>query len=1841
MFPFKKLMIIMKKEMSLENEEEVLALVSMPNLVIDSSVSSTDRTLTENVNTCMVPPVSPKTRVSHIDEIKNKITEYYLYVDHSRNIRKIKYLCSYVAFKFSWKVLNKIQNLCNISPGINVNFNVCVHESYHDIVDNAPITSYTKTRSINSYTSSVTDLLEILEVNNSRGMNQDVTVFYSIDDEGAVSCGTFSITPQNYNESCVRQRRTRYEEMVTGPIYRKLLRKARVNYGKIYIDDFGMGPEYSSDEAGDGPWTFFANKHDLHTIFQQVQFGDEIIFRTLDTQILAIISIMEGYILVESTKYRVNLIRTLKSLTDWEVCFHFETHTQLGVEYSSNNAGDGPNMINKIITFVMDAEANSSCIMRDHLGEIQGIIEKMPSGATYIFCLNTELDMLLTEIYQFDNDVHIILVNHRQFLMLSQIQNSTSKEWIIDLVEDIGVLLYYFSKATCKTDFLIPIVAFIKSRTKGSLILTLTEQALWQKFTSLFYPDEDEIPQQSFEDLIGSFRDYYDNFTMIQESEFAKKMKKFVLYALSTSLFDKIGITFDTFNYTVFEEATIKRKFNNKLGLIKALTDLTLFICEKGIQIYKTGDAYTIFHSSKNYLRWKGEFDRIVRQQPHLSRAKELGFSEEEFDRNLDIILSEGLSIQKYAPDLGKFEKDLVDRHINVLLSIKDDRRLTKCISEEREVPFSILINSTSGVGKGTIKEMLFKAYAKHNKMGQDPGYKYVRCPDDEFWSGYETHKYCVIMDDVAFINPSAAQGVDPTCMEFLKVVNSVPYVTNQAALEDKGKIPLKCKLVLATTNVEDLNAYYYFSCPSAVQRRFPYIVEPKVREEFATSGGMLDTSRTTLGEIPDYWTWTVKRVEPQPDPTRRKQLADTTLILQDASLNEFNRWYHEAMDEHNMKTQVMKESLSVIDNLQVCYTCYRYNCEIDHTQSTELYAFEAMVFVRSFIFIMLYIYISWIHAFLNSSIFRGVARLFRVIRYTNQLNNSVLDFASRMDSIWVRIGYRQYKRLSPNSKFLLAIAAALATVASSCALTNLILGRSKPKKSSRNQQSEEHCCRPIPDDKERPNVWYQKEFGLSEIDTPISSRSISTINRDQLFSIIEKNIVRFKKVDNGQSTNAVCLKGNLYVFNAHFIKEESCRVHCGSTSRNQVSDSVQFILDKKNITIDFKSDLAFVRINKLPPKKDITKYIPSKYLNIQANGFYVLKRKDYSCGILPVTKIRNRFIENRNIETEGWEGNVGAPTDYGDCGSILVMESARGPLIVGIHAIGLASYVASVSLTLEKISKVVNLDEEVEISEPMLQSETASREITNLHRKSVFRYLEEGSAEVYGTFVGHRGNNKSSVEETPISKYMQQVEGVTIKYTKPDMRTYRPWRIAAKEMVDIPNFFNTSILNECVDNFTNEILERLPKNELKLLSVYDTFTSVNGAAGVAYVDKINRNTSAGNPWRKSKRHYLINVPPEGELLDPMMPTQEILDRVDQIETLYKKGHVVKPNFCAHLKDEPVSFKKADIGKTRVFTGAPFDWSIVVRKYLLSFIRVLQRNRFIFEAAPGTIAQSKEWGDIYHYLTEHGRDKIVAGDYKAFDKRMQPEFILGAYKIIANVLKMSGNYTDEQLKVIKCIAYDTAFPLVDFNGDLVQFYGSNPSGHPLTVIINSLVNSLYMRYCYYILNPKKECATFKTNVNLLTYGDDNIMGVNSKINWFNHTTISRTLDSIGITYTMADKESESVPYICIDEATFLKRSWRFDHSVDNYLAPLELDSIEKMLTVWTRSRSVTESEQIMSVISSACREYFFYGKEIFETKRNMFQDIINRHNLRDWQEDWVLPTHSQLVENYNEINELL
>jgi hypothetical protein len=787
----------------------------------------------------------------------------------------------------------------------------------------------------------------------------------------------------------------------------------------------------------------------------------------------------------------------------------------------------------------------------------------------------------------------------------------------------------------------------------------------------------------------------------------------------------------------------------------------------------------------------------------------------------------------------------------------------------------------------------------------------------------------------------------------------------------------------------------------------------------------------------------------------------------------------------------------------------------------------------------------------------------------------------------------------------------------------------------------------PQPKGDKLENVWYKDSFECTTFDIPKPALSRVDWSLDKSTAFVARNCVSFKRrVRDGDNIiekrgKGFCVCGQTYVFNNHCLPGESFELELiFHNAKDGISENFISLVTPSQITRLPEKDLVFVNMPSIPPRCDMRDWFAldsfagrfdgtyvarSLQGDIQLNNFRATQKmldfsfEDPSCSV----SIKNNF----------WRGNTAHPTALGDCGSILLVKTAMGPLILGLHTLGgLMHFGCATSLTRETIDSVLGNKMIIHDNRPVLQVGEYKKELVQLHKKATTRYIEKGTMQVYGSLAGFRRKLKSRVTKTIMCNKAIE-HGYSIKTGPPVMNSYKPWRKALLDLADPVTHMDLTLLKHCKECFLKDILDNVPAEDLAEVKVYDLNTAVNGKPGLAYVDKMPRNTSAGFPFNKSKKYFLEKVDPFDDFQHPVKITCEIEDDMDRMIKNYEKNIMNCPVFTGSLKDEPLPFSKIEDEATRVFCGAPMSWSILVRMYFLPIVRLVQKNRFLFESGPGTIAQSKEWDDIYEYLVQFGIDRIVAGDYRKFDKRMPAAVILEAFDLLISICRAAG-YSDRDICVCLGIAYDTAFPTIDFNGELLRIFGSNPSGHPLTVIINGIANCLYVRYCYATNHPLRTCCDFKSNVALMTYGDDMIMGVNRRCTWLDHTKMQQVLASIGIGFTMADKTAPSIPFININEASFLKRTWRYEPELGLRVCPIDHDSINKMLTMCVASKTVSPELQGVAVLDTATREYFWYGKEIFEEKRKLFNKFIEELGLEPYLER-NLPTWSQLVSEFN------
>jgi hypothetical protein len=786
----------------------------------------------------------------------------------------------------------------------------------------------------------------------------------------------------------------------------------------------------------------------------------------------------------------------------------------------------------------------------------------------------------------------------------------------------------------------------------------------------------------------------------------------------------------------------------------------------------------------------------------------------------------------------------------------------------------------------------------------------------------------------------------------------------------------------------------------------------------------------------------------------------------------------------------------------------------------------------------------------------------------------------------------------------------------------------------------------------EKKNVWYYSDpYVVSDIDVSQQSRTAASQpgSFDKLAEKVHANVARIFITDQHPSVErrkfkantAFNVAGHVWVMNKHSCFQPPFYLTMNRTANTKgiKSGAKDVYVDESMVLFHPDLDLAFVNLLQFPPGYSLRNYFGGECLNgIYKGAYYGLSMS----GVREIKAVANLvrkdpphycYYDEVELCINGhvWYGRVDEDTIQGSCGTPLLTSHG---VILGIHVLGGSrNTIGAIKVSRELVEGALRHFHDYGFERgPIPYSEQgAERVLGPVHEKSPVMFTESGYANVYGSFRDFRVKHKSSVVPTLLNDFLSQ-KGYEEKYGPPDMG-YMPEWIKLQDIVNTNMQIPLAELRECTDAYIQDALEALPDGALTAMKVFDLHTAVNGQAGVEYCDKLKRNTSAGAPFKKSKRHFLHPVEgPEGAdwvALDPVIES-----RVDRIIEAYQNKKMFHPQFCAQKKDEPRKKRRIVTKETRIFTGAEMAWTVVVRMYLLSFVMLVQTHRHAFEAYPGTVAQSLEWEELFHRLTQHGH-LYLDGDYKTFDSTMSAIVMMEAMRVIWTFAKLAG-YSDLELQVVWGIALDTSFSTVDYFGCLIQLLGMNPSGHALTVVINCIANSIYMRFAWKRLSPGPEfpLTSFRKYVALATYGDDNGLNVSYETMWFNHTAIQAALKEIGIIYTMANKEEESRPFGIITKGSFLKRSWRFDCDIGAWVGPLELESIEKMLMTTMRSKTICDEARDIAIVGSAVREYFFHGRVIFEEKVTLLKEAVVVSGLSMYVEESTFPSFGELVRTF-------
>lgn len=578
-----------------------------------------------------------------------------------------------------------------------------------------------------------------------------------------------------------------------------------------------------------------------------------------------------------------------------------------------------------------------------------------------------------------------------------------------------------------------------------------------------------------------------------------------------------------------------------------------------------------------------------------------------------------------------------------------------------------------------------------------------------------------------------------------------------------------------------------------------------------------------------------------------------------------------------------------------------------------------------------------------------------------------------------------------------------------------------------------------------------------------------------------------------------------------------------------------------------------------------------------------------------------------------GWETNLA--TESGDCGAVLMAMSNVLPApgkVLGIHTAG---YVKrnlgfSVLITREQVEQALTRLPPQVLGLPVPPE--VDRDESN---SQGMRISPEGDYSLYGTMPNKLSPSqpmKTNFVKTPFSEELlkdipnPKKPAYLRPFTNSEGVKVSPLRLALQKYGKSTTPFSFRNIKKskafCVNLFRN-VLKGTEKR------VFSESEAINGIPGLDFADRLNMKSSPGWPYQcldKQSPGKFALFDEEGKVINA-----ELRKRIDERTENAKKGERVPSLWRDCLKDELRPNEKVEAGKSRLFTIAPVDYTIAVRRMFMDFAIAFYGNSCNFFSAVGINPESYEWTKLYNYLAKTGT-KCVAGDYSTFDGTLMPEMIDAVADIInewyddgAENAMQRRVYINEMIHTMQLV-----------ENCVYATHQGNPSGNPLTVIVNTIVNFLYLCCVFLEIYPESSLEEFYEAVSVICYGDDVLFTVMEKFSKFHFNTVKDVLAVHGIGFTTDAKISENAPdFVELDSVTFLKRGFRVDTEFGKSfkLPTMAKDTLHSYFH-WVRSSEEME-DQLRENMRSALTFAAFHGREFYESYHNKWEKCMREADL--------------------------
>jgi len=1154
---------------------------------------------------------------------------------------------------------------------------------------------------------------------------------------------------------------------------------------------------------------------------------------------------------------------------------------------------------------------------------------------------------------------------------------------------------------------------------------------------------------------------------------------------------------------------------------------------------------------------------------------------------------------------------------------------------KQRTAPLAVLIQGETGIGKSFLTDYIIKLLAKyHNKLVsdnqiegklydlQDLGdLKYSFNPMNEFYDGYK-QQFSVVLDDFGQRKDSEANP-NPEYAEIIQIVNEAQYVVHSAHLADKGKIYMRSNFVLASTNhlKQNIKSITY---PKALYRRFKAIARFRVKPQFALPNGSLNIPsllgkiRTDIYDIDLYDTDSLTNINQQPVVQRTisfDQYIQALCLLYKDIFSSSKNYTKFMADEANFNIEIDENAIRNLPMFQMAEDDSSSLSSTDTLHSVEdgdLIYEEEVTSVGEIV------------TTFQTELLEDIQKKIPV--------EPILSFSwlkQHFTNFNMCTNFKYYKdQIISNWKTIVGIVCGFIGTLSMFYKFGKVVTTCRGCKEFERFKTDKHAY-----------LYYyhimKRKYNTCEVcknvatldpSTPVNEllteiERLRKVESDVDFEYLQdevayNNVEKYVKNtlnitgmtdDNLTLGSIIMMKGVIGLTNAHNLtaisKNETFRVAAfnGVPQTIKVSDCKMIFAPNTDNTFNDYALVVFPPSMRAFP--DITKHLckQADLHHFKQTQGYIVRHNRFTrmieSGMCYATDVPMSLESDGKVHMLRDRYEYKIPTTRGHCGSLLVAENTKLPnKIIGIHSFGDAvGNNAAVCITFERVNNLLSqIPPTFQIAVPELPSVTLD-DTTLAHQGSVIENVHN-----IGT-LKHHIPLPTKTKLTPSPMYNKILDAPALcKPAKLFDPTNDPLTLGLKKVANMPESVDLDLLEQCADHYFKS--EFVYSNSGARVLTYQEGVEGNSSLGVV---PLCRSTSPGFPYIMQRKKPALGGKKEwfGSNQDYLLD-EGVEKSINERIRLAKLGQRTETLWIDTLKDERRPVEKVDQNKTRVFSVGPQDYIIATRMYFGAFVGHIMKNRIKNEVCVGINVYSSEWTRLVQRLREVG-NKCIAGDFSNFDGSLLVEILR---KICE---KINVWYGDDNSLVRTVLFEEICNGIHVCRNHVYGWTHSQPSGNPLTVIINSIFNSIIMRMAFVKLGGS--LMDYDKHVRMVNYGDDNLFSVSDNyITTFNQITITQTLASMGLTYTDEGKSGELIAHRSLDEVSFLKRGFR-RLSGGLYRAPLALNTITEMCQ-WLRS-SADPIGDCKSNVEQALFELSLHDQQVWTKWNTRIVDAARKSGI--------------------------